>query len=105
MIWIYIDDERTIDGPDEIARDYKSAIAAIDMYYSMVSDKTNVIVVDFDHDLGEKRSGYDVAKYIVENQLSTNRIVFKLHTMNPIGRFNIKQLLTHYGYQEIGEWL
>jgi len=50
------------------------------------------------HDLGEEKSGYDVAKYIVEYQLPIGS--FRVHSMNPVGRRNIEQLLTHYGYKE-----
>lgn len=56
------------------------------------------IVIDLDHDLGEEKTGYDIAKFIVENQIKLNS--FKLHSMNVVGRENIKQLLTHYGYKQ-----
>jgi hypothetical protein len=26
---------------------------------------------------------------------------FKIHSANPVGHFNISQLLTHYGYKEL----
>lgn len=55
-----------------------------------------VSIVDFDHDLGEEKSGYDVAKFIVENNIEIDS--FKVHSQNPVGRDNIIHLLTHYGY-------
>ena len=56
------------------------------------------VYIDLDHDLGEEKTGYDICKFIV----STNYplIGFHLHTMNPVGRQNMEQLLTHYGYAQ-----
>ena len=57
-------------------------------------------IVFFDHDLGEDRTGYDIAKWIVENNINIKQ-GFKIVSSNPVGRFNISQLLNRYGYQEI----
>ena len=53
-------------------------------------------LIDFDHDLGVGLSGYDIAKWLVENEYPPT--TFHVHSMNPVGRANIIQLLTHYGY-------
>lgn len=98
LIYIYIDDERKC--PREIkdtytvitARDYCGAISAIQFCISAGTE----MYIDFDHDLGEGKTGYDVAKYIVENQIPVAG--YAIHSMNPIGAFNIHQLLEHYGY-------
>jgi len=92
---IWIDDMRT--APDGFlwCKTYESAIEMLDYFSSCNYD---IKVVDFDHDLGEEKSGYDVAKYIVEYQLPIGS--FRVHSMNPVGRRNIEQLLTHYGYKE-----
>lgn len=74
-----------------VVRNYQEAIYWLD---KIVFD-----LVSFDHDLCEPKSGYDIAKYIVENELALG--AFKIHSMNPVGRSNISQLLTHYGYQEV----
>ena len=66
-------------------------------YYNNSSD--NFIIIDLDHDLGAKKSGYDICKYIVENHISL--LGFHIHSMNPVGVANMRQLLTHYGYREI----
>ena len=55
-------------------------------------------LVCFDHDLGEKYSGYDIAKWMVSHNYPS--CGFSIHSMNPVGRTNIRQLLTHYGYKE-----
>ena len=49
---------------------------------------------------GEEKTGYDIAKYIVASNIKIKE-GFKIHSANPIGRYNISQLLTHYGYQEL----
>lgn len=98
-IYLYIDDIRTC--PKELfdsyvvftARDYYSAIDILDFY----SDCNVNIFVDFDHDLGDGKSGYDISKYIVENQISISG--YTIHSMNSVGAFNIKQLLDRYGYK------
>lgn len=51
------------------------------------------------HDDTLAPSGYDICKYIVENHIPL--VGFHLHTMNPVGRENMRRLLTHYGYKEI----
>lgn len=96
MIWFYLDDERSVPaGMDAVlVPDYKSMILSINL---CIENKID-FAIDFDHDLGDEYfSGYTVAKYIVENQIPMSG--FRLHSMNPVGRENIKQLLTHYGYQ------
>lgn len=57
------------------------------------------IIVCFDHDLGGVKTGYDLAKWIVENEVKLAG--YEVHTMNPVGRQNITQLLDRYGYRRI----
>lgn len=59
-------------------------------------DRYEDVFVSFDHDLGREKSGYDFAKYLLEHNIKIGG--FKIHSMNPVGRHNIYQLLTHYGY-------
>lgn len=97
-IYLYIDDIRPC--PRDLfnsfvvftARDYYSAIDILDFY----SNTDANIFVDFDHDLGVGKNGYDISKYIVENQIPISG--YTVHSMNPVGAFNIKQLLDRYGY-------
>lgn len=78
-----------------IVRDYNSMIGTlIDLL-----NTDSKIIIDLDHDLGEEKTGYDVCKWIVENQYPLT--AFHVHTMNPVGRANMIQLLKHYGYEEI----
>ena len=60
------------------------------------------IWIAFDHDLGTGLTGYDVAKYIVANDISIEG--FSCHSMNPVGAKNIIETMEHYGYQKIRNW-
>ena len=97
-IFVFIDDIRDIPNNEfrmgVRIRDFESAIEYLTKY-----GNNSPIVVSFDHDLGEEKTGYDIAKYIVENQIPL--VGFRIHSANPVGQFNIRQLLTHYGYKEI----
>lgn len=98
-MYIYVDDIRVpsnIPSDAVVCRTYADSIATID---TCISNGT-FIDLDLDHDLGEEKSGYDIAKYIVENQYKKCR--FRVHSANPVGRQNISQLVTHYGYEYIG---
>ena len=98
-VLLYIDDIRLPNNFNNfntifVVRTYKEAIDFINnkaQYYQ--------VYISFDHDLGEEKSGYDVAKYLVENQIAIKG--FKVHSANPVGRMNIEQLLTHYGYSKL----
>lgn len=61
-------------------------------------------IVFLDHDLGEnEKSGYDVAKFMVEHGIKVGLVV--IHTMNPVGADNIHTLLRNTGYKTIrGPW-
>lgn len=51
-----------------------------------------------DHDLGEEKSGYDIAKYIVNKCINENRKLpkFASQSANPVGRENILGILNRY---------
>ena len=94
---IWIDDMRS--PPDNSYRwcqTYDSAIATI--HYFSTSDY-GIERICFDHDLGEEKTGYDIAKYLVKNGIYIEN--YSVHSMNPVGRQNIIQLLDHYGYKEL----
>ena len=102
-IYIFIDDEReemfnkiaTKVGYKYIhCHSYETAIGCIELY------KDSQLILDFDHDLGLGKTGYDIAKYIIENDIAIQG--FKIHSMNVVGRKNIHDLLIHYGYKYFG---
>ena len=100
MQWFYLDDVRGVPvGMDAIlVSDYFSMVKTIDL-----CDKYKIpFAISFDHDIGDEYySGYQVAKYIAENEIPM--VGFAIHSMNPVGADNIRQILTHYGYKEI-DW-
>lgn len=96
--WFFLDDERGVpQGMDAIlVPDYDSMIRTIQMCQTYGIE----FAIDFDHDIGDPYfSGYTVAQYIVEHQIPMT--AFAIHSMNPVGAANIRQLLTHYGYTEV----
>ena len=52
----------------------------------------------FDHDLGDGKSGYDCAKYLVEFCMDRGLKLpeWKCQSANPVGRENIDALLNNY---------
>lgn len=99
MIKIWIDDTR--EKPVEYkvcVKSYQQFLNFIRCYNRNKNMNKEELFVDFDHDLGDGKSGYDIAKYIVENNIQLYG--FRIHSMNPIGVENIRSLLTYYGYEE-----
>lgn len=114
--YIYIDDIRENDTwynhhlsrenwMSHICRTYQQTIDLIQAI--LYSGESASFILDLDHDLGEGNeiddtlapSGYDICKWIVENQIPL--VGFHIHSMNPVGAQNMRQLLMHYGYKEI----
>lgn len=99
-VLIFVDDERwpqTI--PNGMAycvcRTYREAIDKLKFYMS----HNTKIILDLDHDIQCKQTGYDIAKWVINSGYENLR--FACHSMNPVGRKNIIELLTHYGYEQI----
>lgn len=115
-IYIYVDDIRDDDTFFKYLHNYsqmewipiicRSAKEAI-FFLNYYNDNSHSVIIDLDHDLGEGHeiddslapSGYDICKWIVESHISLAG--FHIHSMNPVGAANMRQLLTHYGYKEI----
>lgn len=74
-----------------IARTYDETIELLKNY--------KYDIIDLDHDLGEEKTGYDVAKFIVEEQINIPTVY--VHTANPVGRMNIIDLMKHYTKSDI----
>lgn len=96
MLWFYLDDEREVPIGFEaiLVRTPEQMKSLIDECWKTETS----FGIDFDHDLGSTVSGYDIAKYIVSNNIPMS--AFHIHSMNPVGADNIRQLLCHYGYIE-----
>jgi hypothetical protein len=85
---IWLDDIR--DSPDStwmVARTYDDCIVRL-----MFND---VQIISLDHDLGEGKSGYDVActieRWVMLAQYTAPTIL--IHTANPVGRARIQQVI------------
>jgi hypothetical protein len=56
--------------------------------------------ISFDHDLGEAKSGLDVAHFLINIDIETGAMPlwfdFQVHSANPVGRDNIQGLLKRY---------
>ena len=90
---IWIDDERPAPDGYRWCRTYDQAIATIEYFDSC---ENGIDEICFDHDLSGEKTGYDIAKYIVEKHIAIGS--YHVHSMNPVGRKNIIALMTHYGY-------
>lgn len=99
MTWkLFLDDERFPAAKDTdflIARSFEEAVAHM-------QTQGCPIFISFDHDLGLEKSGYDLAKYIVEQDLDSNltfipkEFTFYVHSQNNVGAKNIQTYLTQY---------
>ena len=97
-IYIYIDDMRQPFIHNAIwVKSYDEAVAAMRNVVE-VMNMPITLTIDFDHDLGEEKTGYDFAKWLIEQNYIGK---FRIHSMNPVGASNIRQLLKHYGWTEI----
>jgi len=54
--------------------------------------------IGFDHDLGEDKSGYDAAKWLVDYCIDNDKDLpeWFVQSANPVGRDNINKLLQNY---------
>lgn len=104
-IYIWLDDVRPMPKyffqPDILfisTKSYQDCLTVLATIKSYSPSGECITYIDFDHDLGEHFTGYDVAKAIVE--MDMKNIYFNVHSANPVGVFNITQLLEHYGYEQ-----
>ena len=104
-IYIWLDDVRPmpkyIFQPDILfisVKSYQECLTVLTTIKSYSPVEEYATYIDFDHDLGELFTGYDVAKAIVE--MDMKNVYFNVHSANPVGVFNITQLLEHYGYEQ-----
>ena len=85
-MYLYLDDVRTPKQNMHVVRNYKECIDVLQNNY--------IDYLSLDHDLGEEKTGYDVAKWIVQEGIEIPHI--NIHSANPVGKDNIRQLLKRY---------
>ena len=104
-IFIWLDDERSISNQwmlhakEDVEFIKFTCTVDLILWYQTKASEYDKIFISFDHDLGSGLTGYDAAKYIVENEHRLDG--FSVHSMNPVGAQNIIDLLTHYGYYKM----
>lgn len=87
VVNLYLDDCRPAPEGFILAKSVDECIKIMSVH--------NVDILSLDHDLGEGRpTGYNLVKWMITNAVYPERIV--LHTSNPVGRENMRQLLERY---------
>lgn len=94
MFRLFIDDERyPIDDNWVIVRNYYEAI-------SYMENNGCPYYVSFDHDLGYGKTGYDISKWMVNQDIDSDffpsNFDFFIHSQNPIGKTNIEEYFKSY---------
>ena len=91
---LFVDDLRNCPNQYIQAYNYEEAIKILE------NNKGNIDEISLDHDLGDVKSGYDICKWLVENEYWTmDKII--IHTANPVGAKNMFQLLDRYAPKNI----
>lgn len=107
---LFIDDERLLSDVKWAAwqihekyRDEHWILArSIDEVIELIYVKGMPSFISFDHDLGDKvATGYDIAKKLIEMDMDDyynfpDNFNFYVHSLNPIGKANIENLLKGY---------
>lgn len=90
-IKLFLDDVRPVPSGYYLVTNY-------DQFVSFLKEHGLPIFISFDHDLGEAKTGYDCAKYLVEYCLDHVKTLpdYKVHSQNPVGKENIEKLLENF---------
>ncbi len=88
---LYLDDLRSTPENFERVYDY-------DEFVNFINKNGVPEFISFDHDLGEGKTGFDCAKFLVEFCLDNgvSDINFQVHSQNPVGKENIEKLLANF---------
>ena len=94
--YLYIDDDRIPKTylPWDFVRSFEDAT-------SYIRENGIPEYISFDHDLGTELNGYDIAKWMVEQDLDRTLsfpkgFEFNVHSANPVGARNITEYLNGY---------
>lgn len=96
---LFIDDERfppqTPEWDCVIVRNYDEACEYMETFGCPM-------FISFDHDLGEGKNGYDIAKWIIDRDLDMQgnfipyEFKYDVHSQNVCGKINIERMLDNY---------
>lgn len=79
---LFVDDVRDCPVGWALARTYAEALKMLE---------SGAEVVSLDHDLGEEKTGYDIACWLEERAFSGFTVPeIRIHSANPVGRANIE---------------
>ena len=97
---IWVDDVRK--KPKEYDVQFKSVYDTIDFIEFCIRKNVKIELISLDHDAGcYANEGGDYIKildWMIENNF---RCPVRLHTMNPVGRGNLRRLMKRYGIEEV----
>lgn len=97
-IHIWLDDFRAPMVPDGESifwlKNYDGFVSCV----MGLGEKISSCIVHFDHDLGEEKSGYDCAKWLIDWCLKNDYGVpdYDIQSSNPVGRQNIESVFESY---------
>lgn len=88
---LYLDDLRPT--PEHFKRVY-----SYEEFEAFILENGLPKLISFDHDLGEGKTGYDCAMFLVEFCLDHNLKLpdYFIHSQNPVGKENIEKLLENF---------
>jgi len=88
---LYLDDLRST--PENFDRVY-----SYEEFPAFIKENGLPDFISFDHDLGEGKTGFDCAKWLVEFCLDNELPLpeFSVHSQNPVGKENIEKLLENF---------
>ena len=105
MFKLWVDDTRLPPSKDWFyVKRVKDAIATIKMYEKNMSG-SDTILIDLDHDAGDfAQYGGDYIKildWLEREGIVDTGYFFHLHTMNPVGRDNMRAVIQKNGWREV----
>ena len=104
---IWLDDFRTPTVPDDETvfwlKNYDDFVSCV----MGLGPKISNCIVHFDHDLGEEKSGYDCAKWLIDWCLGHGYIApdYDIQSSNPVGRQNIESVFKSYWKVILDDWI
>ena len=81
-----------------VVRSVESAIYILDN--AVHQKRYDGYLLDLDHDLGDYAKdggdGYELIKRMIDRGYTTNKFKIRIHSLNPVGRQNMDQLIDRY---------
>ena len=101
---VWVDDNRTPSNDEWVhCHSVKDAINIIKCYE--INYMVDEILISLDHDAGDyAKDGGDYIKildYLEEHHLVDSTYSFHLHTMNPVGRDNMRRIINKNHWREV----